>query len=84
MSAPKLEPTLDSDSRYWTRCLRNDLGDKRDDANLMSGTLVAKVKQRVEKSTIAVDAPGQVEVLLGNEAIAHGIVGAGAQVATAK
>ncbi len=45
---------------------------------------MAKVKQRVEKSTIAVDAPGQVEVLLGNEAIAHGIVGAGAQVATAK
>jgi len=44
---------------------------------------MAEMKQRAEKFTIAVDAPGHVEVLLGNEAIARGILEAGAQVAAA-
>jgi indolepyruvate ferredoxin oxidoreductase alpha subunit len=44
---------------------------------------MAQVKQKVEKFNIASDVSGQTEVLLGNEAIARGIVEAGAQVATA-
>lgn len=44
---------------------------------------MAKVKRKIEKFTIDSDAPGHVEVLLGNEAIARGIVEAGAQVAAA-
>ncbi len=44
---------------------------------------MARVKQKVDKFTIASDVPGQVELLLGNEAIARGIVEGGAQVAAA-
>ncbi len=44
---------------------------------------MAKVKQKVDKFTIASDAPGHVALVLGNEAIARGIVEAGAQVAAA-
>lgn len=44
---------------------------------------MARVKQKTEKFTIASDAPGRVELVLGNEAIARGIVESGAQVAAA-
>lgn len=44
---------------------------------------MAEAKQRTNKFTIASDAPGHVEVLLGNEAIARGVVEGGAQVAAA-
>jgi len=44
---------------------------------------MAEEKQRVNKFTISSDAPGHVEVLLGNEAIARGVVEGGAQVAAA-
>lgn len=44
---------------------------------------MAKAKQKVERFTIALDAPGHIEVMLGNEAIARGVVEAGAQVAAA-
>jgi len=44
---------------------------------------MVQVKHKVEKFNIATDAPGHVELLLGNEAIARGIVEAGVQVAAA-
>lgn len=44
---------------------------------------MAETKQKVNKFTVASDVPGHVEVLLGNEAIARGIVEGGAQVAAA-
>lgn len=44
---------------------------------------MVQVKRKAEKFDIATDAPGHVELLLGNEAIARGIVEAGAQVAAA-
>ncbi|GAI91336.1 unnamed protein product [marine sediment metagenome] len=45
--------------------------------------LMTKVRQKTKKFTIASDLPGHVELMLGNEAIARGIVEAGAQVAAA-
>ena len=44
---------------------------------------MVETKQKREKFTIGMDAPGRAEVLLGNEAIARGIVEGGAQVAAA-
>ncbi len=44
---------------------------------------MVEAKQKVEKFTLASDVPGHVELLLGNQAIARGIIEGGAQVAAA-
>lgn len=44
---------------------------------------MTEVTQKIQRYTLATDAPGHVELLLGNEAIARGAIEAGVQVAAA-